>query len=330
MAGQTILLTRQDIAAHFDPLEAVAPLERAMAEFERGSDYLPPKAIYEVPLPEQGAWAVCLAGMTQASGLLTMKLGQERTHNPTRQLPTTSSWITVFDPVTGELLMICDGTLPTMMRTAAAAAIAAKHLARPDSRVLAVIGAGQLGRQCARIVRHACQFTEILLHDDSARTAREAAEYLASTVNIPVRVVDARSACARADVIVTATNSRKPILMSEWVRNGTHLSCMGSDLPEKIECEMQLLPKCRLYADKVDHAIARGEVSQAVAAGVLSQDCFAGSLGQVINGAASGRTHRDQITLFDGVGLGIQDTTIARCLLDQAHTRGLGTRICFG
>ena len=104
---------------------------------------------------------------------------------------------------------------------------------------------------------------------------------------------------------------------------------MGSDLHEKIECEMTLLPRCRLFADAIEHTLQRGEASQAVEQGVLGKDCYQGSLGQVINGTVSGRTEVSEITMYDGVGIGIQDTTIARAIHDQAVSKNLGTQIEF-
>lgn len=329
MARATIILTRDEIAAGFSPEAAIPAIEQAMAAYEEGEDYLPPKTIYELPVEESGALAACITGMTEAAGLLSMKVGQERTNNPNRKLPTTNSWILVFEPQTGELLMICDGTLPTMLRTAAAAAVAAKQLARRDARVLSVVGAGQLGKQCVRQVGSVRAFEKILLYDKVEQVADKTAQDLAPIVRSPIEVVDAKTACQNADVLVTATNSREPIVMDDWVRPGTHLSCMGSDMPDKIECEMSLLARCHIVADMIEHAIKRGEVSQAVEKGILDENCYAGSLGQVINGELPGRTDETQITLFDGVGIGIQDTTVARTIYDQAVEKGLGTRLGF-
>ncbi len=329
MARPTIILTRSEIAAGFSPEAAIFAIEQAMAAYEKGEDYLPPKAIYELPIGEPGALAACITGMTDAAGLLSMKVGQERTSNPSHGLPTTSSWVLVFEPQTGELLMICDGTLPTMLRTAAAAAVAAKHLARQDVSVLSVIGAGQLGKQCVRQVSSVRNFEKILLYDKNRSSADKAARDLVSLVSIPIEVVDAQVACENADVLVTATNSREPIVMSDWVRAGTHLSCMGSDMADKIECDMSLLSRCRLIADKIEHAIQRGEVSQAIQQGVLDEKCYAGTLGQVINGEVVGRTNATEVTMFDGVGIGIQDTTIVRTIYDQALEKSLGTSLQF-
>tara|TARA_B100000809_G_scaffold12845_1_gene11801 strand:- start:32 stop:1027 length:996 start_codon:yes stop_codon:yes gene_type:complete len=330
MAREAILLTRQDIAANIDIAAAVPAIEEALGAFEKGEDYLPPKTILEIPVGEPGtAYAACISGYTKTTNLMSMKIGHERTHNRERGLPTTEAWVMVFEPETGELLMICDGTLPTMLRTAAAAAVGAKQLAREDAHTLAVIGAGQLGRQCLRAVTTVRRFETIYLHDAVADFAESVAGDLSEELAVPIEVADAETAVCNADVIVTATNSREPIIMSDWVRPGTHLSCMGTDLADKIECEMALLPRCRLFADKVEHALLRGEVSQAVAAGILDENCYLGSLGQIINGDVAGRTSNDDITVFDGVGIGIQDTTIGKTIYDQAQAKGLGIRLAF-
>ncbi len=330
MARPTILLTRQDILEHINVAQAVPDIEQAMAAYTRGEDYLPPKAIYDLPMlgPRAGI-AACITGYTKATGLLSMKVGQERLNNPQRGLPTTTSWVTLFDVQTGEMLMLCDGTLPTMLRTAAAAAVGAKQLARKDSRVLTVIGAGQLGRQCVRIVSGVRGFEKVYVCDHFEDAARKVVEELKGEVRVPLIAAKPQAACAEADVIVTATNSRAPIVMSDWVRPGTHLSCMGSDLHEKIECEMTLPPRCRLFADEIEHALKRGEVSQAVEKGLLTDKCFVGSLGQVIAGIVPGRQDEKQITMFDGVGIGIQDTTIAATIYRQAVAKNLGTHLAF-
>lgn len=327
MVRETIILTRQDIASEVDIVATIPAIEHAMGEFAKGHDYLPPKAIYR--LPDGDGIAACITGFTQATELLSMKLGQERTQNPSRGLPTTNSWIAAFDPETGELMLFCDGTLPTMYRTAAAAAVSAKHLARPAAKTLAVVGAGQLGRQCVRAVSSVRDFEHIYMADMAEQVAHQAAEALAPQVNAPIDVTDAETACTQADVVVTATNSRTPIIKSGWINAGTHFCCMGSDLHEKIECEMSLLPKCRIYADVIEHALERGEVSQAIEAGMLDKTCYHGTLGQLINGAVEGRTDQQQMTMYDGVGIGIQDTTVARAMYDQAVSKGIGARVKF-
>lgn len=327
MVRPTIVLTRRDVAEQIDVRAVVDAIERCFADFEKGRDYLPPKYIFEVP--GAGGISACMGGYTKSADVITMKLGQERKGNTQRNLPTIVGVIAVFDTHTGELLLLVESVLATMYRTAAAAAVGAKHLARPDAKTLTVIGAGQLGKQCVRAVSTVRPFTKIYLHDARPSAAEKVARELVGEVKIPIQATDAQTACGEADVIATATNSTEPIVMSDWVRPGTHLSCMGADLHQKIECEWSLIPRCRVFADSPAQAIERGEVSQAVERGLVGKDVYAGSLGQVVSGAVQGRQSRDQITMFDGIGIGVQDTTICATILEQAEAKGLGQKIQF-
>jgi ornithine cyclodeaminase len=235
----------------------------------------------------------------------------------------------LYDPDTGELLMIAESVLATMMRTAAAAAVGAKHLARPDAETAAVMGAGQLGRQCVRALATDRRYRKIYLSDIRHGQAQQVAAELAREVDAPVEAIEAESACRKADVICTATNSTEPVVMADWIRPGTHLSCMGADLPGKIECEMSLLPRCRIFADNPPECVNKGEVHRAVGQGILGKEPYAGSLGQVIIGKLEGRQNAEQITLFDGIGTGVQDTTVATSIYEQALEKKSGMRIRF-
>ncbi len=330
MVRQTIILNRNAIAGFVDIPSCIDAIESAMAAFENGQDFLPPKMILDLPFVKDTALLAAITGYTAASGGLSVKVGQERSGNTARGLPTTASWINLFDPDSGELLMICDGTLPTMLRTAAAAAVSIRHMARADATTAAIIGIGQLGQQCARAAAAVRPFDTILVGDSNAEFAQTIAAQLNTELDATVEAVPIEKACRAADVIITATNSRTPIIAKEWVRPGTHLAGMGTDHHEKIEYQPELIHACRRIADMIEHALQRGEVSQSISNGTLSADtCFAGSLGQVITGQLAGRTSNDEITLYDGVGIGIQDTTIARTIYEQAVEKKAGMAIQF-
>lgn len=330
MVRETIILTRSTIAGFIDLASCIDAVEQAMGAFEQGNDFLPPKMILDLPFIKGTSLLAAITGYTAASESLSVKVGQERGDNSARGLPTTASWIHLFDPETGELLMICDGTLPTMLRTAAAAAVSIRHMARRNARTVAVVGVGQLGQQCIRAAAAVHPFDTIYAADSNEDFARQVAANLDAELTPTVIHKPIEEACRNADVIITATNSRTPIVKKEWVRPGTHLAGMGTDHHEKIEYQPQLILGCRRIADMIEHALQRGEVSQAVSSGAIdANDCFCGSLGQVINGKIQGRTGDDEITLYDGVGIGIQDTTIARSIYDQARTQKTGITVQF-
>jgi ornithine cyclodeaminase/alanine dehydrogenase-like protein (mu-crystallin family) len=217
MVRKTIVLTRTDVAGQIDIREVIPAIERCLADYEKGEDLLPPK--YIIDMPGGIGIAACMAGYTKAANMLTMKLGQERKANADRGLPTIMGTIQLYDPETGELLMVVESVLATMYRTAAAAAVGAKHLARHDSEILAVIGAGQLGRQCVRAVASVRPFKRINLFDIRQPQAEQVARDLTPELSAPIRVTTAEKACREADVICTATNSTEPIVMNSWVRS---------------------------------------------------------------------------------------------------------------
>lgn len=325
MVQETIILTRHELADFVEMREVVGAMELCFAAFEDGRDVLPPKYIVQVP----GGIAACMTGYTAADHKLTMKLGQERKGNTARGLPTIFQTVNLYDPDTGELLMIAESVLATMMRTAAAAAVGARHLARKDARIAAVVGAGQLGRQCVRALASEARYEKIYLSDLRPEQAQAVAADLAASEGLPVEAAGAESACRAADVICSATNSTEPVIKDAWIREGTHLSCMGADMAHKIECEIPLLTRCRLFADNPAECAQKGEVSHAIDQGILPPNPYAGSLGQVILGKLEGRQNDAQITLFDGIGTGVQDTTVATSIYEQALAAGRGTSIHF-
>lgn len=320
MARKTIFLDRNTIRNLVDPGGCVDELESAVASLAQVGLEPPPKAIIDLGFAAEGGMAAAITGHLGGGRYLSMKLGQERPANPGRGLPTTASWISLFDIDTGELLAISDGGLPTMLRTGGMAALSARHMARPESKVLAVIGAGQLGECMVELVGRAMAFEKIYLVDAREEAALALAG-VARSAGLPVEVASAEEACRAADVIATATTSRRPIVRNEWVRPGVHLACMGSDLPHKIELDPELTLRAHRIADEPAHSVMRGEVSQSVEAGRLGEDCFAGSIIDVVTGRVPGRRSPDEVTLYDGVGVGYQDTVLVGHLYEQAVGR---------
>jgi ornithine cyclodeaminase/alanine dehydrogenase-like protein (mu-crystallin family) len=165
--------------------------------------------------------------------------------------------------------------------------------------------------------------------DNDENSAKAALDLIQDKVKVECAIAGLETACQQADVIITATPSRKPIVMKEWVRPGTHLACMGSDLDTKIELEPQLTASAFIIGDEPDHVLKRGEVSQSVSSGLLGEDCLAGSIKQVVTGVLRGRPDEQAITLYDGVGVGYQDTAILQELYAEAVRTGAGLPFTF-
>lgn len=257
--------------------------------------------------------------------------------NPEQGLPVYHGTSLVFDYATGAPKAVLNAMPITRFRTGAAGAVGAKWLARQDARVLVVCGDGglcpyliaanlialpQIERVIVTNPLHGATKPERL-----AAVADELAGLLAgSGVEAPaIETADLEPAVRQADVIMTATPSYEPYLRAEWVRPGTHLSCVGADKAGKQEVSSELLANARVVVDDVRQATSVGECEMAYAQGLLGDQLD--EIGAVIAGTAAGRTSDDQITVFDSTGLSLQDlATIAR-IVARAEAEGAGTTV---
>lgn len=330
MAGKTILLDRNSIRKVIHPDRIIDAMEDAVRAITGSLVPPPPKAIIDLSFIGESAFAAAITGHMGSGNYLSIKLGQERELNHKRDLPTTSSWMNLYNIRTGELLAISDGGLPTMLRTAAMAALSIRHMARQDSGTLTIVGAGgQLGQCCIQLCSTTRNFNRIHLVDSRSEEAEKAKNEWQGQVNGTLLISDAESACRESDVIVTATASRKPIVKKDWVKPGTHLACMGADMGIKIEVDPKLTVSAHIIADEPEHVIQRGEVSQSVENGLLGKDCFAGSIKEVVSGKVKGRLKDTDITLYDGVGVGYQDTAILSQIYEEASRNDVGISMGF-
>jgi ornithine cyclodeaminase len=238
--------------------------------------------------------------------------------NPSKGLPSGSGLMAVFDATTGlPVALLLDNGFLTDIRTGAAGAIAADALAATTIRRAGVLGSGLQARyqiQCLRCVR---EFREIVAwsptaaHLDAYCAEMRAAGFDARAVSSP------REVCVDADVLITTTPSREPLVLAEWLRPGQHVTALGSDSPGKQELEAACLARADLLVvDRMTQCAAFGELRHALAAGLFRADRVHAELGEVISGAKAGRTSPDQITIADLTGVGFQDTAIASMAIE--------------
>lgn len=265
------------------------------------------------------------SGFDRESLALGLKSGGFWPRNADKGLTNHQSTIFLFDADTGRCRAVVGGNLLTALRTAAASAVSIRHLARPDARVLGMIGAGHQSTFQLRAALDQRDFDRVvgwnLNPADLDRLAKVADER-----GIPFQAVDLDQLGAQADVIITITSSFAPILQAAQVRPGTHLACMGTDTKGKQEVEAALLGKASVFTDEVAQSVAIGEAQHAVAQGLIAPDDIT-QIGAVINGDRPGRVSDDQITLFDGTGVGLQDLAVASAAVDLAVERGIAIAV---
>lgn len=259
-------------------------------------------------------------GFDRAGGVLGLKAGGYWPHNLERRgVINHQSTVFLFDPDTGRVNAMVGGNLLTALRTAAASSVSIRHLARKDAKVLGMIGAGHQATFQLRAAMETHPFEKVIAWNYHPEMLPNLAK-VADEIGVPFEAVDL-PAMTDADVIITITSSFAPTLLDDHVSPGTHIACMGTDTVGKQEVGAELLSKATVFADEIAQSTTLGEAQHAVAEGLLSEDDIT-QLGSVINKAHPGRVSEEEITLFDGTGVGLQDLAVAASIVEAALSSG--------
>ncbi|WP_250536434.1 cyclodeaminase [Caballeronia sp. AZ10_KS36] len=245
-------------------------------------------------------------------------------HNPSLGLPSLNGLMLVLSAQTGltEAVLLDNGYL-TAVRTAAAGAVAARWLARRDAKRVAIIGAGEQARLQLDALRLVREIEHVTVW---ARERDHAAQYARECTGLPCDVADTvGDALEHADIAITTTPTREPLIHARDLHPGLHITAMGSDAEHKNEIAPDVFAKALYVCDRVQQTRVLGELHHAIAAGVVEADASFAELGQVIAQQAPGRTSDEQVTLCDLTGTGAQDTAIAALALQRARAAKAGT-----
>ncbi len=323
----TLVLTHSEITGLIDRGEVRKAVEKAHAELAAGRFQNPaPRAL---TLPDGGAAIPMIA---TGDGAVAVKLLCDLPANRARGLPTQRSTIVMTSAITGECLAILDGRAVTAVRTAAASAVATDHLARGSASVLGLVGAGNLAVEHARAIAQVRDISRIVVWSRRAATV-DAFRVAVEDLSIPVESVpDAAAVVGAADIVCTLTPAREPVVLGSWLRAGQHVNAVGAPpRPDHREVDSHGMARARIVVDSFPTVMAKsGGVLLAIAEGAITEDDARTELGQVILGSADGRTADDDVTLFESVGIGLQDLATAALVLARATEHGVGTVIDFG
>lgn len=291
-----------DTEKFIDLREVNRAIEAAFADHGRGHVQMPPK-IY-ITLPE-GDFRTMPASLPSLS-LTGVKVVNVHPGNPARGLPTVMALIIILDIATGMPVAIINATKLTDMRTGAAGAIAAKYLSPKKEIVLGLIGTGRQAEAQYRAISRELEICEIKCW---SRNSLHAEKFAREIKDYTARSVPVEKACD-CDVLVTTTPSREPVVMNEWVHDGTHINAIGADAPGKQELDPLLLRRGQVFVDDIAQAAHSGEINVPLKRGIFTPEEIAGTIGEVVIGMKR-RERPDQITIFDSTGLAIQDLAIA-------------------
>ena len=256
--------------------------------------------------------------------------------NKAKNLPDLSGIIVVYDAQTGLPQGVLDASYITGVRTGAAGAIGAKYLAREDSRTLFLLGAGnQAFFQIAAVLTLFSGIEKIMVADvvnpeNAQRFVKDLPTRLQAEFGISVSGLqitaenDLSASVPQADIVITVTPAKSPVIKKNWIAPGTHLSCIGADAAGKEEIEPEIFAGAKLFVDDKVHCIGAGETEIPLKRGVIAEDDIVGEIGDLLLGKVEGRTSDSDITIFDATGMALLDIAAAKTALALAEKKNLG------
>lgn len=325
-----LALTRNQVRALVSMPDAIELMKRAFGELSAGRTVSPLRTV--IPLPDMEADALFMPAYVPAMDALGLKSVNVFRNNPQRGLPAIHALVMLVDTETGQPAAIMDGSYLTALRTGAVSGAAADLLARANSRTLAVIGAGAQGvTQIAAIcaVRPIERVIAVDVNDAALERLREGIRQDWPDLSDRIELsTDAASAVRVADIVCTATTSRRPVFADADLRPGTHVSGVGAYTPQMQEVPAETVVRATVVVDAIDAALEEGgDLIIPLNQGLVNRDHFSRELGMLVNGDATGRTSDEEITFFKSVGNAVQDMVVAKRAVERARNSGMGIEI---
>lgn len=307
---------------------AVDVVEQAFAALARGGVVMPP--ILSMAIEEKHGEVDVKTAYVPGMDAFAIKASPGFFDNPDKGLPSLSGLMILLDSDTGIVkAVLLDNGYLTDIRTAAAGAVAARHLAPESPDTVGVIGSGRQADLQVRALALVRPFSKVLVWSRDEQHRAEYARRMTERLGVPVEAVGSAEHCVReSQVVITTTPARSPVVMADWLQPGQHITAMGSDSPDKNELDPGIITAVdRFVCDRRGQSLAQGELRAAVAAGLIGEDFPVDELGEIIIGNKPGRSDAGATTVCDLTGTGVQDTAIANHAYRAALDQGAGTTI---
>jgi alanine dehydrogenase len=324
---KTLLLTEKDVKKLLTMDEVMQAVESAFKAKGLGHAQMPAK-VYLFYNKYKGDLRA-MPSYLEELDVSAVKIVNSHSENRTKYgLPTVMAIIILVDPKNGAPMAMMGGTWATDMRTGAAGGIAAKYLAKKDAKVVGFVGAGAQARtQLMSLISLYKKLEEVRVW---SRTEKTRDAYVAeidplygnAAKIVPVK--NAKDAVEGADIVVTTTPSRKPIVLNNWVEAGTHFNCIGADAPGKQELDPAILTRAKIVVDDWEQASHSGEINVPLTRGIITEKNIWGAICEIVAGLKKGRTSSHEITVFTSTGLAVQDAVTADLAYKKALAKGIG------
>ncbi len=306
--------------------EAIEGMKAAFGQLASGEATVPLRT--QVDVPRSNGVSIFMPAYLAASDDLAVKIVSVFPNNPQRQLPTIHGVVLALDAQTGQPLALLEGGTLTAIRTGAGSGAATDLLARPNARVVAIIGSGVQARTQLEAVCTVRDIEEVRVYSLDAEHARTFAQEMAGQGPIPnvIEVVDSPAVAVRgADIICTATTSSAPVFPGDMLSEGAHINAVGSFRSDMQEVDVTTILRSLVVVDSREAVMAEaGDLLKPMATGEIDANHIYAELGEIVNGTRPGRTSPEQITYFKSVGVAVQDAVAASLALKNAEEQQLG------
>lgn len=324
-----LVLSRTDIIRLMEYGDYVDAVEAAFRAAAAGNAVAPAASALHVPAGSFHAKGAALLG---DGSLVAIKINGNFPGNPaSNNLPTVQGVIYLADGGNGRPLAVMDSIEVTNNRTGAATTLATRHLARADSKVATICGAGVQERvQLEAIVAAAAHLQRVHVWDRDGAAAARLAREMTGTLGLDIRPAADLAPVRDSDIVVTCSSAREAFLTEDLVRPGTFIAAVGADNSDKSEVDPGLYAASLVVVDSLEQAAEIGDLHHALDAGVVTRDHVQANLGEILAGAKPGRCDERAITLFDSTGMGLQDVAAAAAIYRRALAAAAGTRLSLG
>lgn len=329
MPPGTLLLTASDVRGHLSMARCIDAVEAAFAALARG--HVIPPAVLGTHVPN-GGFHVKTAGLTGPRPCYVAKVNANFPRNPSAHgLPTIQGVVALFDAERGELLALMDSIEITGMRTAAASAVAARHLAPLNAGTLTIIGCGTQGLHHARALTQVREIRRIRLADRDRSAAERLAHAIRAEFSGAVEIApDHRAAARTSDMVVTCTTAREPILGADDLPAGGFVAAVGADSESKHEIDPHAMARAAVVVDLLDQCATIGDLHHALEAGTMTREGVRATLAEVVAGSARGRFAAGETIVFDSTGTAVQDVAAAAMIYERAVGNPNARQVEFG
>jgi alanine dehydrogenase len=318
---ETLVLTRRDVQHFVSLADCIEAVERAFRLYGEGKTHAP---VMTGIHSSDGGFHIKAGVLPLGQSYFAAKINANFPENRQRwSLPTIQGVIVLCDARNGRPLAILDSIEITALRTAAATAVAAKYLARRESKIATICGCGDQGTVQLQALVQVLKLQKAFVYDIDEGKASELARECSAKLGIPVQATkDLNRATEESDICVTCTSSRQGFLNRQHIRPGTFIAAVGADHPEKQELMPELMASGKIVVDILEQCASSGDLHHAIRSGAVSRSDVHAELGEVVAGKKPGRTSQEEIIIFDSTGMALQDVAAAALVYEKAEQAG--------